>query len=142
MKAPLYMAAYSGGFYIASHLPGRFFTKLKNFNGVDHAYYTGSQDVVARFRLFDDFESPNTQQNLANYLSAYTDEPLTQSEMLDNIVTQLSKHTDISKLFQVKRAGKDKDNWFWSFGKIHGLENLAFADPAELKATNGNPVKI
>ena len=31
---------------------------------------------------------------------------------------------------------------FWSFGKIHGLENIAFADPAEIKATNGNPVKI
>jgi hypothetical protein len=62
--------------------------------------------------------------------------------MLDNIITQLSKHTDISKLFQVQRAGKDKDETFWSFGKIHGLENLAFADPAELEATKGNPVKI
>jgi hypothetical protein len=31
---------------------------------------------------------------------------------------------------------------FWTFGKIHGLENIAFADPAEVKATNGNPVKI
>lgn len=31
---------------------------------------------------------------------------------------------------------------FWSFGKIHGLENIAFADPEEVKATNGNPVSI
>ena len=38
--------------------------------------------------------------------------------------------------------GKDRDPMFWSFGKIHGLENIAFADAEELKATNGNPVKI
>jgi hypothetical protein len=48
----------------------------------------------------------------------------------------------MSKLFRVKTAGKDHDPMFWSFGKIHGLENIAFADPKELEATNGNPVKI
>lgn len=61
MKVPLYAATYGMGFYVASHLPGRFFTKLRNFNGVDHAYYTGSQDVVARFRLFEDYEQPSSQ---------------------------------------------------------------------------------
>ena len=61
MKVPLYAATYCSGFYVASHLPGRFFTKLRNFNGVDHAYYTGSQDVVARFRLFEDYEQPSSQ---------------------------------------------------------------------------------
>jgi hypothetical protein len=34
------------------------------------------------------------------------------------------------------------DNLFWSFGKIHGLENIAFADDKELEATNGNPVAL
>jgi hypothetical protein len=48
----------------------------------------------------------------------------------------------LKKLFQVKRLGKDKDDLFWSFGKIHGLENIAFADPNELASTNGNPVAI
>jgi len=45
-------------------------------------------------------------------------------------------------MFRIKRAGKDRDPLFWSFGKIHGLENIAFANEEELKATNGNPVKI
>ena len=31
---------------------------------------------------------------------------------------------------------------FWSFGKIHGLENIAFADPKEVYETKGNPIKI
>jgi tRNA/tmRNA/rRNA uracil-C5-methylase (TrmA/RlmC/RlmD family) len=42
----------------------------------------------------------------------------------------------------VKRSGKDRNDAFWSFGKIHGLENIAFADPEEIRQTNGNPVKI
>lgn len=62
--------------------------------------------------------------------------------MVNNIALNALKEFDLGKLFRVKRAGKDKDPMFWSFGKIHGLENIAFADPEEVKATNGNPVKI
>jgi hypothetical protein len=52
------------------------------------------------------------------------------------------KEFDLGKMFRVKRMGKDRDPLFWSFGKIHGLENIAFADPEEVRATNGNPVSI
>lgn len=45
-------------------------------------------------------------------------------------------------MFKVTRGGKDRNDLFWAFGKIHGLENIAFVDPEELKNTNGNPVKI
>ena len=54
----------------------------------------------------------------------------------------ISKQVDLGKVFQVKRSGKDTDDFFWQFGKIHGLENIAFADPAELAATEGNPIKL
>ena len=72
----------------------------------------------------------------------YSTQPLTKNEMVDNLALSALKEFDFGKMFQVKRAGKDRDPMFWSFGKIHGLENLAFADPQEVKATNGNPVKI
>jgi hypothetical protein len=62
--------------------------------------------------------------------------------MIDNIALNALKEFDLGKMFQVKRAGKDKDDLFWSFGKVHGLENLAFANPEEVRATKGNPVKI
>jgi hypothetical protein len=62
--------------------------------------------------------------------------------MMDNLALHALKEFDFAKMFRVKRAGKDNDPVFWSFGKIHGLENIAFADPAEVKSTNGNPVKI
>jgi hypothetical protein len=42
----------------------------------------------------------------------------------------------------VKRQGQDRDDIFWAFGKVHGLENIAFADPEEVVAAAGNPVKL
>lgn len=54
----------------------------------------------------------------------------------------IRKNTDLKKVFRVKRSGADLDPFVWSFGKIHGLENIAFCDQAELEATNGNPVKL
>lgn len=62
--------------------------------------------------------------------------------MIDKIALTAMTSTDITKLFRVKRRGKDRDDLFWAFGKIHGLENIAFADPEQVKATNGNPVKL
>lgn len=40
------------------------------------------------------------------------------------------------------KLGKDKDDIFWKFGKIHGLENIAFVDPKDLEAAAGNPVRL
>ena len=48
----------------------------------------------------------------------------------------------MSKVFKVKRQGKDANDAFWTFGKIHGLENIAFCDPAELAQVKGNPYKL
>ena len=92
--------------------------------------------------MFEEYETPDSRDDVTQYLTAYSNKPLTKSEMIDNIALSAMKEFDMSKLFQIKRMGKDRDPLFWSFGKIHGLENIAFADPAELRATNGNPVKI
>lgn len=98
--------------------------------------------MVSKFRLFETFEVDDPKGNVANYLSLYSTDPMTKTEMIDNIALHTIKEFDIGKIFRVKRAGKDQDDLFWSFGKIHGLENIAFADADEVKSTNGNPVKI
>lgn len=125
-------------------LPARLFPKLtySKFEGVNHAYYTSSQDVVGKFRLFDTVEELDSRQDITNYLSVYSTQPVTKNEMLDNLALQALKEFDLGEMFRVKRAGKDRDDLFWSFGKIHGLENLAFVDQEAVRKTNGNPVKI
>lgn len=144
MRLPLYSFAFICAFYGGLQLPGKVFPKFtpSKFEGVNHAYYTSSQDVVSKFRMFETHPEFDSRNDVASYLSVYSTQPLTKNEMMDNMALHALKEFDLGKMFRVKRAGKDKDQMFWSFGKIHGLENIAFADPAEVKATNGNPVKI
>ena len=52
------------------------------------------------------------------------------------------KTQDISKLFKLKRRGADLDPLFYALGKIHGLENIAFADPEEFNKALSNPVLL
>jgi len=144
MRVPLFAVAFGCAAYGGSQLPARVFPKLtpKKFSGVDHAYYTSSNDVVGKFRLFETQEVPDAHNDMAAYLSLYSTEPLTKNEMVDNLALHALKEFDLGKMFQVKRGGKDRDPMFWSFGKVHGLENIAFADPKEVYDTKGNPVKI
>lgn len=79
---------------------------------------------------------------MLNYLTAFTTQPYTRDEMVDNLMLNTLQEFDVTKLFRVKRAGKDKDPLFFSFGKVHGLENLAFTSDEELLEAEGNPVKI
>lgn len=141
---PVYAFAFGCAAYGGMQLPARLFPKLtySKFEGVNHAYYTSSQDVVGKFRLFDTVEELDSRQDITNYLSVYSTQPVTKNEMLDNLALQALKEFDLGEMFRVKRAGKDRDDLFWSFGKIHGLENLAFVDQEAVRKTNGNPVKI
>lgn len=136
--------AFGCAFYGGMQLPGRIFPRFTphKYEGVTHSYYTSSQDIVSKFRMFESFEEFDSRDDVATYLTVYSTQPLTKNEMVDNLALQALKEFDLGKMFRVKRGGKDTDPMFWSFGKIHGLENIAFADPAEVKATQGNPVKI
>ena len=144
MRVPLYSVAFGCAFYGGMQLPAQVFPKFtpKKHEGVSHSYYTSSQDVVAKFRLFETCEQVDSRDDISTYLSVYSTQPLTKNEMMDNLALHALKEFDLGKLFKVKRGGKDRDPVFWSFGKIHGLENIAFADPAEVRNTNGNPVKL
>lgn len=62
--------------------------------------------------------------------------------MLNRFAEGKSVDPNFAKNFKIKRMGKDKDDIFWSLGKIHGLENIALCDLDELKATKGDPMKI
>ena len=98
--------------------------------------------MVARFRLFDKIPEVDSERDIQFYLKEHTTKPYSKVELIDRAMSEALKETDITKLFRVKPCGRDRDPIFWSFGKIHGLENIAFADSKELLETNGNPVKL
>ena len=49
---------------------------------------------------------------------------------------------DFASKWRVKRAGRDKNDIFWMLGKVHGIENVAFATEEQLMATKGDPFKL
>jgi len=72
----------------------------------------------------------------------YSSGPLTKVDMLNRLAEGREVDPDYASKFRVKRKGKDKDNIFWQYGKIHGLENIAYLTEEELKSTGGNPMKL
>ncbi len=99
--------------------------------------------MVGRFRLFDNEGGPTAAEDrLLDKLSMYGKDPLSKPELLEHMMKRVSQQTDLSDVFRVKRQGKDANDTFWSFGKIHGLENIAFCDAQDVNSTAGNPYKL
>lgn len=97
MRIPIYSFAFICAFYGGIQLPGRIFYKFtpsKN-QGISHAVYTSNQDMVSKFRLFDTFETANPKGDLADYLSIYGTDPLTKTEMIDNIALHTLKEFNL-----------------------------------------------
>ena len=129
MRVPIRAVAFGLGYYGGIQLPSRLFYKFSsNSQGVSHSTYASQEDMVSRFRLFEQIGVKNSKADIANYLTNFSTQPYTRDDMVDNLMLNALKEYDVTKMFRVKRAGKDKDPLFWHFGKIHGLENLAFVN--------------
>jgi hypothetical protein len=87
MRVPIYSFAFICAYYGGIQLPGRIFPKLtpsKN-DGVSHAIYTSSQDIVGKFRMFENVETFDTRHEVADYLAIYSNKPITKDEMIDKM---------------------------------------------------------
>jgi hypothetical protein len=93
--------AFTCAFYGGMQLPGKVFPKFtpSKFEGVNHSYYTSSQDIVSKFRLFETMETQDSQNDVASYLSVYSTQPLTKNEMMDNLALHALKEFDLGKMF-------------------------------------------
>ena len=144
MRYPLTAGVFATAYFAGLQLPVRFFQKATHRNeGVSSDTYQGKHDLVGRFRIFENGNEPSSAEDkLLDHLSMYDKDPLSKPELLNHMIKSISKQTDLSQIFRIKRQGKDADPIFWQFGKIHGLENIAYCSPADLEATNGNPYKL
>jgi hypothetical protein len=104
----------------------------------------GEMDLVAKFRYFENETGERTynleRENIVDYLEKAI--PLSKNELIDSVVTKLAENPEFGNKYRVKRIGDDENDFYWMFSKIHGLENIAFVDPADMIAANGNPVTI
>ena len=152
MRVPMQAAAFAGGYYVAAQFSTRFFPKYFTYsfysresgkNGISANSYQHDHDLISKFRFFDG--TPATadgKQSVEDYLDLYQSGPLTKAELLNRLADGRPVDNEFAKKFRIKRMGKDKDDIFFALGKIHGLENLAYADPEEVAACKGDPMKL
>lgn len=131
------VAAFYCGYVGAIQLRGRRFQgKDVNFERM-----TGENDIVSRFRNQDLGNREITpSQKVSQYLANTT--AITRSELEKGVTDILAQPDTSMKNKTIKRLQKDKDDIYWMFGRIHGLENIAHVDDAELAKVNGDPVKL
>ena len=85
-RIPIYAFAFVCGYYGGIQLPSRFFPKFsRNNEGISHAVYSSSQDMVGKFRLFENIETLDTRSDIASYLAMNSTTPLTKNELMDHI---------------------------------------------------------
>jgi len=132
MRFPLLTVAFCCGAYVGRQIPNRLHRLSKD--GVTQEASMSRTDVVGRFRLFDKDASADAgvapiENSLYDYLNEYSEEPLTG----DRLKERLERMERVGRTnMRIKRAGKDLNNMFWHFGKIHGLENIAFLSDEDL----------
>ena len=144
MRYPILASVFGMAYFVGLQMPVRFFQKLTHRNeGISSESYKGKHDLVGRFRIFEgETQTSSAEDQLLDHLAMYDKDPLSKPELLEHMVKRIQQQTDLEQVFRVKRQGKDANPIFWAFGKIHGLENIAFCDPAEVAKVQGNPVKL
>jgi hypothetical protein len=75
-------------------------------------------------------------------LATYSTEALTEPEIISKLEKEKSRVAKMAAKYQIKRLGKDEDDMFWMYGKIHGLENICYLSKEEIESCNGNPVAL
>lgn len=149
MRYPMLIGVFFASYHIATMLPTRLFPKLLSFysyKGVNTDYYTSEVDLVSRFRVFDrpaaQAEASQTEDEILDYLSMHAKEPLTKPELVEHLMKKVKNKVDIASKFKIKRSGKDENDTYFGFGKVHGLENIAYVDDEKLAKAGGNPVTL
>lgn len=141
MRLPVPVAAFGMAYYVGSQIPAKLFHKWSgNDSRISFDHYAGQNDLVGKFRVFENDNIRDDKKDVIRRLAAYCEDPYTKPELIQKLA-EYDESDELSK-FRVKRVGVDADPIFWTYGKIHGLENIAFVDPKKLAECEGNPVAI
>lgn len=101
---------------------------------------TGTNDVISKFRELPEGSTNQARDELISYLT--TAVPYSRNELKDAIGDRLENLYGERNDKKLKRHGKDADDLWYMFGKIHGLENIAFVSDSKLEKLNGDPVGL
>lgn len=137
MRYPMQLAVFAAGYGVSTQVPSRL-QKWIGKRGVTDETAMSSTDLVGRFRMFESNQPASAEGNLMQYLHEYSDRPFVKDELVERLAEMQAK----GHKMRIRRMGKDLDDFFWQFGKIHGLENVALLSDEELQEVAGNPIKL
>lgn len=121
------------GFYCA-FIGAREF-RARRLMGRDGSFdkMSGSADIISRFRDYEEVIPRNQEgkSSLINYLNTFTG---TTKEEVYEYLSKYDPDRMVGRPNRVyKRLDSDLDDLKYFFGKIHGLENIAFLDEKQLE---------
>ncbi len=126
-------AVLGASMFIGSIMPFRFMQKVINpytHEGVTPSYATQRPDFLSRYRIFENQPAYDEKDAWINYLANNSVNPMTREDLIGHY--RLNFQED-NRIMRVKRRGKDKNDIFWSLGKVHGLENIKFLTNEQLE---------
>lgn len=105
--------------------------------------YLANDELISKFRFFDgETAYADAKSDIEDYLDVYQNGPISKADMLARLNDGRPIDAKLASKFRIQRKGKDADDLFWSFGKVHGLENIIFLDEEKAKAAIGDPWKL
>lgn len=113
-------------------------SKIYGHRGVTQELAMSSTDLVGKFRIFENQTVASAEGNLMNYLHEYSDRPFIKDELTERLREMEKK----GHKMRIRRMGKDRDDVFWHFGKIHGLENIALIPDEKLLEACNDPIQL
>ena len=98
MRYPLQLTTFGLAYMAGIQVPARFVRKffVKNNDGINDDVARGSHDLVSRFRLNEHREHINKEDQIMNYLSMYSSDPLSKPELVESMMKNIAKDIDLS----------------------------------------------
>ena len=138
MRFPMQLSVFAFAWYVSIQIPNRMVKWFTGSVGPTHKsdrWFNGNRgvtqelmlsntDLVGRFRMFENQSVQSAEKDIIKYLHEYSDRPFVKDELVERLRDMERK----GHRMRIRRMGKDLDNIFWHFGKIHGLENIAYID--------------
>jgi len=85
MRYPIPAVIFFATYHVATALPQRVGRRITTDPTVNHNTYTGADDVVGRFRLFENNPINSEDGKMNAYISTYSDEAMTEPEIMEKL---------------------------------------------------------
>lgn len=103
----------------------------------------GDYELLSKFRnnSLDGQNRNESKLEIVDYLINNVKD-LSKNEILNALMAKANEESHLIDTKRIKRTGNDANDHKYFFGKIHGLENIAYLTDEQFKSVVNNPVAM